>query len=123
MDVPGYERCAAAARAQLGAQAFASAWAAGQMMTPQEAVASEESPLPEQHRTAAIAPPADPDALTVRELEVLRLVAQGFTDAQVAERLIVSPRTVHGHLRSIYSKLDVTSRTAAVRHAVDRQLL
>jgi predicted ATPase/DNA-binding CsgD family transcriptional regulator len=123
MDVPDYERSAGAARAQLSAQAFASAWAAGQMMTPQQAVASQESPLPHKHHTPATASPADLDALTARELEVLRLVAQGFTDAQVAERLIISPRTVHGHLRSIYSKLNVTSRTAAVRYAVDHQLL
>jgi DNA-binding CsgD family transcriptional regulator len=123
IDAPGYERCVAAARAQLGAQTFASAWAAGQMMTPQQAVASEESPLPEQHRTPPAVLQPDPNRLTEREVEVLRLVAQGLTDAQVAERLVISPRTVHGHLRSIYSKLDVTSRTAAVRDAVDRQLL
>ena len=122
-DTPGYERCAGAVRAQLSAQAFASAWAAGQMMTPQEAVASEESPLPQQHHTPAIASPANPDALTARELEVLRLVAEGFTDAQVAEQMIVSLRTVHAHLRSIYSKLNVTSRTAAARYAVDHRLL
>ena len=41
-------------------------------------------------------------------------MAQGLTDAQVAERLVISPRTVQGHLRSIYSKLDVTSRAEAV---------
>jgi len=50
-------------------------------------------------------------------------VAQGLTDAQVAERLVISPRTVQGHLRSIYSKLDVTSRTAATRFAIEQQRL
>jgi DNA-binding NarL/FixJ family response regulator len=48
---------------------------------------------------------------------VLRLVAQGLTNAQVAERLSLSPRTVDQHLRSIYNKLDVSSRTAAARFA------
>jgi DNA-binding CsgD family transcriptional regulator/tetratricopeptide (TPR) repeat protein len=122
---PGYERCAAAARAQLGAQAYARVWAAGQMMTPQGAIASEESPLSlsqQGHTPPAVLRP-DPNGLTTREVEILRLVAQGLTDAQVAERLIISPRTVQGHLRSIYGKLEVTSRTAAARYAVDHQLL
>jgi DNA-binding NarL/FixJ family response regulator len=61
--------------------------------------------------------------LTRRELDVLRLVAQGLTDARVAERLVISPRTVHGHLRSIYGKLGVNSRTAAARYAIDNDLL
>jgi predicted ATPase/DNA-binding CsgD family transcriptional regulator len=59
------------------------------------------------------------DQLTAREYEVLRLVAQGLTDTQVAEQLVISPRTVHGHLRSIYSKLGVKSRTAAARQAIE----
>jgi DNA-binding CsgD family transcriptional regulator len=56
---------------------------------------------------------AYPAGLTTREVEVLRLIAHGLTDAQVAERLIVSAHTVHAHLRSIYGKLDVTSRAIA----------
>lgn len=55
--------------------------------------------------------------LSARELEVLRLVADGLGDADIAEHLVVSPRTVHAHLRSVYRKLDVTSRTAAIRAA------
>ena len=60
--------------------------------------------------------------LTARELEVLALVAQGLTDAEVAERLVVSIRTVHAHLRSIYRKLDVRSRSAATRYALEHGL-
>ncbi len=63
-----------------------------------------------------------PAGLTEREVEVLRMVAQGLTDAQVAARLIISTRTVNGHLRSIYSKISVTSRSAATRYAVDHHL-
>ena len=62
------------------------------------------------------------DGLTEREIEVLRCVAQGLTDAQVAERLIISPRTVHSHLNSIYSKLGITSRSAATRYAIGHNL-
>jgi len=54
---------------------------------------------------------------------VLRLVARGLTDAQVAGQLVLSPRTVNAHLRSIYSKLNVTSRTAATRYAVEHHLV
>ena len=61
--------------------------------------------------------------LTRREVEVLRLVATGLTSAQVAERLYLSVRTVENHLRSIYSKLGVTSRAAATRFAVEQGLL
>jgi tetratricopeptide (TPR) repeat protein/DNA-binding CsgD family transcriptional regulator len=62
------------------------------------------------------------DGLTEREIEVLRAVAQGLTDTQVAERLIISPRTVHSHLNSIYSKLSITSRSAATRYAIKHNL-
>lgn len=61
--------------------------------------------------------------LTAREMEVLRWVALGLTDAQVAEQLVLSPRTVTSHLSSIYNKLGVTSRTAATRFALDHRLL
>jgi DNA-binding NarL/FixJ family response regulator len=61
--------------------------------------------------------------LTSRELDVLRLVAEGLTDQEVAERLFVSPRTVGAHLTSIYSRLNVSSRTAAARIALDHRLV
>lgn len=62
------------------------------------------------------------DGLTDRETEVLALVAEGLTDAEVAERLVVSIRTVHAHLRSIYRKLDVRTRSAATRYALQQGL-
>jgi len=61
--------------------------------------------------------------LTTRELEVLRLVAQGWTDAQVAEQLVISRRTVNAHLTSIYRKIQVSSRSAATRYAIERKLV
>jgi len=73
--------------------------------------------------------PAQPDTtdapggLTARELEVLTLVADGLTDAEVAERLVVSLRTVHAHLRSIYRKLDLHTRSAATRYALEHDLV
>ena len=59
------------------------------------------------------------DAALAFLLAVLRLVAQGLTDAQVAEKLVLSPRTVSTHLTSIYGKLQVNSRSAATRFAVE----
>jgi DNA-binding NarL/FixJ family response regulator len=64
----------------------------------------------------------DPSELTARETEVLSLLAEGLTDAQIADRLVLSARTVQAHLRSIYSKLDVTTRTAAARYALTHGL-
>jgi DNA-binding NarL/FixJ family response regulator len=56
-------------------------------------------------------------------VEVLRLVARGLSDAQVAELLVISPRTVNAHLRSIYSKLNITSRHAATLFALEHQFI
>lgn len=61
--------------------------------------------------------------LSAREVEVLRLVAQGLTDAQVAEQLVISSRTVNWHLSVIYSKLGVSSRTTATRFALAHKLV
>ena len=63
------------------------------------------------------------EGLTARELEVLAMVATGRTDAEVAERLVVSIRTVQAHLRSIYRKIDVHSRSAATRYAFEHDLV
>ena len=61
--------------------------------------------------------------LSARELAVLRLVAEGLSDADVASRLVLSPHTVRAHLRNIYSKIGVVSRSAATRYAADHDLL
>ena len=65
---------------------------------------------------------ASPDGLTAREVEVLRLVSQGLTDTQVAEQLVLSRHTVNSYLTSIYSKIQVSSRSAATRYAIEHQL-
>ena len=61
--------------------------------------------------------------LTAREIEVLRLVTQGQTTSQIAQQLVISPRTADAHLRSIYSKLEVSSRAAATRSAIEHHLI
>ncbi|MGZ3618273.1 MAG: LuxR C-terminal-related transcriptional regulator [Ktedonobacteraceae bacterium] len=62
------------------------------------------------------------EALTAREVEVLRLLAIGLSNREVAERLVVSRHTVSGHVQSIYGKLAVNSRSGATRYAVEHDL-
>jgi DNA-binding CsgD family transcriptional regulator len=116
------ERAQAATRAHLEESALAKALADGRAMTPAQALAAYKR-LPMQPALQAKRPPAYPAGLTAREVEVLRLVAAGLTDAQVAERLVISLRTVTTHLTSIYNKLGVSSRAAATRFAVERHLI
>ncbi len=71
----------------------------------------------------AAAPKAYPAGLSAREVEILRLVGQGLTNAQVAKELFISSRTVSWHLGSIYRKLGFNSRTEATRFAVEHDLL
>ena len=63
-----------------------------------------------------------PAGLTRREVEVLRLVAQGLTNSNVAADLVISPRTVNTHLSSIYRKLNTSSREVAIRFALEHGL-
>ena len=114
-----YEQAIARVRAQLGEQAFRAAWAEGRLMTPQQALAAQEQALP----PPALKASPFPAGLTAREVEVLRLLAQGWTDAQIAEHLVISVRTVNRHTTSLYSKLGVSSRAAATRAAIEHHLL
>ncbi len=106
----------AAAREALGAQAFQRAFDAGAALTLEEARALAG-------REAAEGEAGTDAGLTLAELRVLRLVADGLTNADVARELVVSERTVHAHLRTIYRKLGVGSRAAATRFAVEHGLV
>lgn len=69
------------------------------------------------------APPSQTDALTERELAVLRLAARGQTNKQIGLALQISDRTVQNHLANIYAKLNVASRTEAVTVGLQRNLI
>jgi ATP/maltotriose-dependent transcriptional regulator MalT len=124
-----YEQVMALVYTELGEQAFRAAWAEGRSMTPEQALAAQgKAMLPTLLPTRpAAAPPLPsssfPAGLTAREVEVLRLLAQGWTDAQIAEHLVISPRTVNRHTASLYGKLGVASRAAATRFALEHHLL
>ncbi len=64
-----------------------------------------------------------PDGLTRRELEVLRLLAQGKTNRVIAQELVVSEKTVASHVSHIFTKLGVSSRSAATAYAYDHRLV
>lgn len=117
------ERTGAMVQAQLGREAFTTARDEGRHSTLEEALALAKTlPFPPPGST-----PSEPlpslYGLTSREVEVLRLVAQGLSDKRVAEQLVISPRTVQGHVRSIFNKLHVNSRAAATRYAIEHQLV
>ncbi len=111
-----HDRVLAEVRSRLGEARFEAACERGQ-----------ESAHRRDARTGAACvhpcPVDTPEGLTTRELEVLAAVAEGHTDADVAEQLVVSLRTVHAHLRSIYRKLDVHTRSAATRYALEHGLV
>jgi DNA-binding CsgD family transcriptional regulator len=123
-----HEQAVANVRLPADDPAFAAAWAAGRAMPLEQAIAAALAPLsrPERGACGAWRPPvaaALPAGLTAREVEVLRLVAQGLTNAEIAQALILSPYTINAHLRSIFGKLDVPSRSAAARYAVEHHLV
>ncbi len=119
VERPDRDERALAARTRLGEEGFEGALAWGRAMALEEAVALAAQETPDPHNR----PVSLPHELSAREVEVLQLVAEGLTDAQVAERLSLSPRTVGHHLRSIYRKLRVPSRAAAAKSALELGLI
>ena len=134
IDRAYYLQTVATVRAQLDEPTFLKAWTAGRAMTLEDAIAEavqmqareHTPPTPSAALVASqqtVPPQGKSFGLTAREIEVLRLVTRGLTTTQIAQRLIMSPRTADAHLRSIYSKLEVTSRAAATRSALEHQLV
>jgi predicted ATPase/DNA-binding CsgD family transcriptional regulator len=120
------ERVAAGLRAALGPDRFAATWAAGGSLGLEQAIAAAEAELSDWARGVAAGQPgavATPFSLTPRELEVLRLLAAGRSDREIAGELFISHRTVHRHVAGVYAKLGVSSRAAAGRLAHGAGLL
>lgn len=74
-------------------------------------------------KVAAEPPPGPPDGLSEREVEVLRMIALGHTNAEIAEQLYLSVRTVETHRAHIQQKLNLGSRAELVRYALDHGLV
>ncbi|GCE06006.1 LuxR C-terminal-related transcriptional regulator [Dictyobacter aurantiacus] len=117
-------------RVQMNEETLARIWAQGRAMTPTQALLASFPEAPARQETATPAAPNTrlnlsmyPDQLTPRQVEILRLLAEGLTDKEIAERLSISPRTVNAHLNKIYPKINVSTRSAATRYAVERKLI
>lgn len=118
------DRAQAPLRARLPAAEWAAATQWGRLQAlPQILAYARATPESAPSAAPAGAAGAAPAGLTPRELAVLRRVAQGLSNAQIATELILSAHTVNNHLRAIYGKLDVTTRAAATRAAADHHLL
>lgn len=133
VDSADYKHAIETAHIHLGDASFLVAYKAGQAMTPTQAIAAQlqarriTDPLPlvEAEFRAPTPPLTNLPAhtgLTEREREVLYLVTTGLTNSQIAKELSISTLTVNAHLRSIFHKLEVTSRSAATRYAIEHGL-
>jgi DNA-binding CsgD family transcriptional regulator len=119
-----YENALSAARLHLGERAFATAWVQGRNKTPEQVIAEREQvtvPLPTTPASPFPAP--YPARLTAREVEVLRLVARGLTNAQIAQALVLSEKTVATHLSHIFNKTTCENRASATAFAIHHGLV
>ncbi|HET8628055.1 MAG TPA: LuxR C-terminal-related transcriptional regulator, partial [Thermomicrobiales bacterium] len=106
-----YTRAVETVRAVLDAEEFSSAWLAGKRLTPAQAVAEASAASPPRL-------PAAGEGLSPREVEVLRLLAAGRSDREIAAALFISPHTASRHVHNLLGKLGVESRAAAAAYAV-----
>jgi DNA-binding NarL/FixJ family response regulator len=107
------------ARLGLSQEMFNECWQAGRALHAEQAVA--EALALEMEPPAYRAQPTDTPGiarLSIREMEVLQLLALGRTDRDIATALFVNVRTVHGHVATILARLGVSTRTSAVTTAI-----
>jgi non-specific serine/threonine protein kinase len=114
-DQPEHDRNMAFVRAQLGEAAFNAAWAEGQEMTLEQAVAyalsASDSDIASRSASRPDRVPEQSSDLTRREREVARLIAEGKSNREIADALVITERTVEGHVSNLLSKLGFRSRT------------
>lgn len=118
-------------RTRVGEETFTRHWVGGQTLMIERAIsyalavpdAADVTTLRKEVNPVKLSPFTSANGLTKREIEILGLLVQGLTYAQIADKLVVSRRTVNAHATSIYSKLGVTSRAMATRVAVEQRLV
>jgi predicted ATPase/DNA-binding NarL/FixJ family response regulator/DNA-binding XRE family transcriptional regulator len=123
-----YDQLVATVRADLGEEAFAAGWAVGRGMSADQLVeealaALEPSPPMLEDPPPAPRTPHTTGFLSPREQEVLPLVAEGMTNREIGERLVIAEGTAKYHLTSLLNKLGADNRTQAVARARQRGLL
>lgn len=110
-----YEASVEALRAAMGDDEMAAAWAEGAALSTSDAITHAQRGRGERRRASSGWP-----SLTRAELDVVRLVGEGLSNRDIAERLFVSPRTVQTHLTHVYTKLGFNSRVQLAQEAVRR---
>jgi non-specific serine/threonine protein kinase len=122
--LPTYQQVVTAIQAALSMRQFATAWVEGRALSVAEAVALAREDLPQPDAGSALQQerPQARWGLTERELEVLRLLAQGLTDREIADTLFISRRTASDHVSHILRKLVARSRSDAAALAVRQGL-
>jgi non-specific serine/threonine protein kinase len=115
--VPEYQRTLTRLHGRLTEDVFKAEWNAGQLLSLDDLIALATT-RPESSGKAHQQGPAASGGLSVREMEVLRLLVAGYSDRQIAEELFISNRTAQGHVANIFNKLGVNSRTAAATTAI-----
>lgn len=135
MEQSSYEQALLAARTQLGETAFTALWKDGMSMTVQQVLVAEEhlsvekprktpflssKKLTVHNKARTIATTSI--CLSTREMQVLRLLAEGLKNSQIAEKLTISPNTVGIHVQAIYGKLGISSRAEATRYVIEHHI-
>ena len=117
-----YEAALARMRMALALRAMGDEGSAASEIRVAERTFAEIGARPAEAEARRLQHPSLPDGLTAREVEVLRLVAAGHSNPQIAAALFLSHKTVQRHLSNIFTKTGVTSRTAAAAYAFEHQL-
>jgi ATP/maltotriose-dependent transcriptional regulator MalT len=112
----------AATRRALSPPVFEREWNIGATWPLEAAVREALTLVDSAHDDSTLQPGDSPHGLSPRELDVLRLIVEGLSDREIAERLFISPHTVMRHVSGILSKLGVASRTAAATWAIRHDL-
>lgn len=119
-----YDLAERRAREALGEAGFRTAWESVRSWTVEEGIERALAIDLQRASKPAVRPTRErPAGLSAREVDVLKLLATGITNDQIAEQLFLSPRTVHAHLANIYRKLEVSNRSEAVRVAIETGMI
>lgn len=119
-----YIRRVTAVRVRLGEETFSTTWIEGRTMTPEQALSLDRQARASLPNGTTHSHPLPTSAgLTARELEVLHLVARGMTNMQIAQRLVLSEKTVATHLTHIFHKTMSENRAGAVAFAIRHGLV
>jgi predicted ATPase/DNA-binding NarL/FixJ family response regulator/DNA-binding XRE family transcriptional regulator len=128
-----YAQAVAAARSQLDAQRWNEAWAEGRAMRIEQVVADamgtdstntgSGTAVMKQGSSEGVLVAATGEVLTRREVEVLGLIAQGLRNREIAERLVISEKTVQNHISNIFAKIGVADRSQAIVRALQDGLI